>query len=114
MGVYYRLPSQDVSTDVLFYRQLREISGLVALVLMGDFTFPDINWEYHTAGTSRSWKLLKFVGGNFLSQVLSEPTRKDVLLDLLFANREGLTGDVRVGGCVGHSDHEMVELKFSV
>ena len=51
-----------------------------------------------------------------MSQVLSEPTRKDApLLDLLFVNRERLTGDGMVGGCVGHSDHEMVEFKiFSV
>ena len=42
--VYYRCPSQDVSTDELFYRQLGE--------------------------------------DNFLSQVLSEPTKKDDALDL--------------------------------
>ena len=53
IGVYYRLPSQDVRTDELFYRQLEEISGLVSLVLMGDFNFLDINWGYHTAVTSR-------------------------------------------------------------
>jgi len=50
-----------------------------------------------------------FVGDNFLSQVLSEPARKDALLDLLFVNREGLVGDVMVGGCLGHSDREIVE-----
>ena len=44
VGVYYGSPSQDVSTDELFYRQLGEISG-PALVLMGDFNFPDIIWE---------------------------------------------------------------------
>ncbi len=92
MGVYYRSPSQGVSTDELFYRQLGEISGQVALVLTGDFNFPDISWEYCTAVTSRSWKFLKFVGENFLSQVLSEPTRKDGLVDLLYVNREGLVG----------------------
>ncbi|KAK4811148.1 hypothetical protein QYF61_019779 [Mycteria americana] len=27
-------------------------------------------------------------------------------------SREGLVGDVMVGGCVGHSDHEMVEFKI--
>ena len=37
MGVYYQLPSQDVSTDELFHRKLEEISGSVVLVLMGDF-----------------------------------------------------------------------------
>jgi len=54
--------SSDVSTVELFYRQLREISGFVALVLMGGFNFPDIKWEYHTAKMSRSWKFSKFIG----------------------------------------------------
>ena len=45
VGVYYRSPSQDDSADELFSRQLREISGLVALVLMGDLNFPEINWD---------------------------------------------------------------------
>ncbi|PKU28826.1 rna-directed dna polymerase from mobile element jockey-like [Limosa lapponica baueri] len=90
VAVYYQSPSQDDSTDELFYRQFGEISGSVALVLMGDFNFPHINWEYHIAETSRSGKILKFVEDNFLSQVLSEATRKDALLGLLFVNREGL------------------------
>lgn len=34
-----------------------------------------------------------------MSQALSEPTRKDALLDLLFVNRGGLVGgDMVVGG----------------
>ena len=63
-----------------------------------------------------SWKFLRFVGDdNILSQVLSEPARKDALLDLLFVSREGLVGDVMVGSCLSHSDHKMVEFKiFSV
>ena len=35
-----------------------------------------------------------------------------VLLDLPFSNRERLVGDVKVGDCLGQSDHEIVE--FSV
>lgn len=61
--------------------------------------------------TSKSGEFQKYVEDNFLSHALSEPTRKDALLDLLFLNR-GLVGDVMVGGCLGHSDHEMVEFKF--
>lgn len=48
------------STDQLFNRQLGEISESVALVLMVDFNFPDMTWEYNTAVTSRSWKFLQF------------------------------------------------------
>lgn len=35
-----------------------------------------------------------------MSQALGEPTMKDALLDLLLMNREGLMGDVMVGGCL--------------
>ena len=67
--------------------------------------------KYHTAVTSKSGKFLKFED-NFSSQVLSEPTMKDALLHLLFVNRGGLVGGVMIGGCLGHSDHEMVEFKI--
>lgn len=40
---------------------------------------------------------------------MSEPTREGALLDLLFVNRKGLAGNVVVGGCFRHNDHEMTE-----
>jgi len=46
---------------------------------------------------------------NFLMQLVRESTRGSVPLDLLFTNREGLVGDVEVGGCLGQSDHDMIE-----
>lgn len=41
-----------------------------------------------------------------MSQLLSEPIRKGAFLNL-FVNRKGFMRDVR--GCLGHTDHEMVE-----
>jgi len=43
MGTYYQLPTQDDERAEVFYRQLRKISGLVTLILTGDFKFLDIN-----------------------------------------------------------------------
>lgn len=54
----------------------------------------------------------KSVGDTFFSQGLSEPTRKDALLDLLFVNI-GLVGDVMEGSSPGHNDHDMVTVKIS-
>lgn len=42
------------------------------------------------------------VEDNFLTQLMMEPAREGILLDLLFVNREGLVGSVMVGGCVEH------------
>lgn len=41
-----------------------------------------------------------------------EPTRRGVLLDFMLTNNEGLVGNVKVKGSLGHGDHEIV--KFSV
>lgn len=48
-----------------------------------------------------------------MEQVLREPTGKDTLLDLLLFKREGLGSDVKIGGCLGHINHKMIEFRIS-
>ena len=45
---------------------------------------------------------------------MREPTRGSNILDLLFVNREGLVGNVKVGGRLGQSDHEMLDFSILV
>jgi len=56
--------------------------------------------------------LNKIIDDKFLIKVMEEPTRKWTLLDLLLRNKEGLAGDVKAGGRLGCSDHEMVEFRI--
>ncbi|KAK4807040.1 hypothetical protein QYF61_018381 [Mycteria americana] len=70
---------------------------------------PDVCWKYNTAERKQSRKFLECVEDNFLTQLVSEPTRGGASLDLLFTNREGQVGDVVVGGRLGLSDHDMIE-----
>ena len=108
-GVCYRPPNQDEKADEILYKQLGEVLQSLALVLMGDFSLPDVCWKYNTAERKQSRRFLECAEDNFLTQLVSEPAREGVPLDLLFVNREGLVGDVVVGGHLGHSDHEMIE-----
>jgi len=78
---------------------------------VGDFNHPDISWEDHTARHTQSWRFLQIISDNFLMQVVEEPTRKGALLDLVLTNKEGLVEDVKAGGRLGCSDHEMVEFR---
>ncbi|RMC13075.1 hypothetical protein DUI87_10606 [Hirundo rustica rustica] len=113
LGVCYRPPNQEEQGDNLFYKQLGNVSGSSALVLVGDFNLPDICWELNTAERRQSRKFLECVENNLLLQLVGEPTRGRTILDLLFANRDGLVGDVVVGGQLGQSDHGIIEfLKF--
>ncbi|KAK4832341.1 hypothetical protein QYF61_021870 [Mycteria americana] len=84
-------------------------AAYIALVLVGDFNLPDVCWKYNTADRKQSRRFLERVADNFLTQLVSEPTREGAPLDLLFTNREGLVSHVMVGGRLGQSDHEMIE-----
>lgn len=55
---------------------------------------------------------LQSTDGNILTQVMEEPLRRGVLLDLVLTNKEALAGDVKTGGSLNCSDHEMVEFKI--
>ncbi|RMC16129.1 hypothetical protein DUI87_08341 [Hirundo rustica rustica] len=112
LGVCCCPPNQEEEVDNLFYKQLDNVSGSSALVLVGGFNLPDICWELNTAEKRQSKKFLECMEDNFLSQLVGEPTRGRSMLDLLFANRGGLVGDVVVGGRLGQSDHEIIE--FSI
>ena len=79
---------------------------------MGDFNHPDISWEDHTARQAQSRRFLQSIDDNFLMQVVEEQTRKGALLDLVLTNKEGLVEDVKVGGRLGCSEHEMVEFRM--
>ncbi|KAK4821107.1 hypothetical protein QYF61_013445 [Mycteria americana] len=112
VGVCYRPPNQDDEAHELFYNQLGEASRSLALVLVGDFNLPDVCWKYNTAERKQSRRFLERVADNFLTQLVSEPTREGAPLDLLFTNREGLVSHVMVGGHLGQSHHETID--FSI
>ncbi|PKU36680.1 adaptin ear-binding coat-associated protein 1 [Limosa lapponica baueri] len=112
VGVYYRPQKQDTEVDETFYQQLEKLLQSLPLVLVGDFNFPDICWKYNTAEKEQSRRFLECVEDNFLTQLVSEPTRESTLMDLLLVNREGLMGDVKVQGRLGQSDHDIIELSI--
>ncbi|RMB91816.1 hypothetical protein DUI87_31744 [Hirundo rustica rustica] len=98
LGVCYHPPNQEEEVDNLFYKQLEKVSGPSALVLVGDVNLPDICWELNTAKKRLSRKFLECMEDNVLLQLVGEPTRGRTILDLLFANGDGLVGDGAAGG----------------
>ena len=114
VGVYYRSPDQEEEVDEAFYKQLVVVSRSWTLVLMGNFNYPDICWVSSSARHAQSKRFIQCVEDNFLMQVVEEPTRRGVLLDLVLTNRDGLVRDVKVGGSLGCSNHEMVEFKMEL
>ncbi|GAB0205340.1 hypothetical protein GRJ2_002999600 [Grus japonensis] len=107
-----RPPDQEEEVDEAFYRQLEVALRSQALVLMGDLNHPDICWKGNTARHAQTRRFLQSINDNFLTQVVEEPIRREVLLDLVLTKKEGLLEDVKAEGSLGCHDHEMVEFRI--
>ncbi|GAB0191017.1 mitochondrial enolase superfamily member 1 [Grus japonensis] len=99
-GVCYRPPDQGDRADEALYRQIGAASCSQALVLMEDFSHPDICWRDNTVERKQSRKFLECVDDKFLLQVIEEPTRRGAMLDLVLANKER---PVFTGKCLSHT-----------
>lgn len=106
--VCHRPPNQNEEADEAFYKQLAEVMQSPDLALMGDFNLTDTCWKYNAAERKQSQRFLQNVEDNFLKQLLREPTRGSVLLDLLFTKR--LVGDMVVESCLGHSTQKTMRV----
>ncbi|PKU48920.1 rna-directed dna polymerase from mobile element jockey-like [Limosa lapponica baueri] len=82
-----------------------------ALVLMGDFSHPDICWRDTTTGHKQSRRFLECIDDNFFLKVIEQLMRGS-MLDLVLTNKEGLVGNVKLKGSLGYRDHEIVECKI--
>lgn len=80
----------------IFCKQRGEVSQSLALVPEEDFNLSDICWKYSTADRKQSRRLLEYVEDNLVTELVREPARRGVPLDLLFVSQEGLVGDVMV------------------
>lgn len=96
----------------MILQETKDAFKSTSLVLMGDFSLPEISWENH-AVQSRPGDALKNPVDNFMAQFLKEQNWKDTLLDLLLVNREDFVSKVGVGSCSGHCNHEAIKFKIS-
>jgi hypothetical protein len=91
------------------------------LLIVGDFNFPEVDWESWTSSSSNlhaSSKFLDCLQDNYLSQVVSCYTRyregqKPSLLDLVIVNEEQLVDDVTDYNPIGKSDHVVLQFELN-
>ena len=82
--------------------------------LLGDYNFPNIQWDPVTTtfSTESSSALLDFMSEHLLSQYVLQPTRKDKVLDLFITNSPSLVTHVSTSD-TKLSDHRLVEIFLS-
>ena len=126
IGLFYRSPTRyDKNDENVKKRHDENLTNLNALIqsisdkkpenllLLGDFNFPQIDWDKETTPLnedSDTNKFLKQTKDAFLIQHVLQPTRyregqKATLDDLVFSNNEKLVNDIEILPPLGKSDH---------
>jgi len=57
-------------------------------------------------------RFLQNIDDNFLMQMVEELMKRGASLDLVLMSKEGLVEDMKAGGSLGSSDHEMVNFRI--
>ena len=109
-GAFYRPPNSDATTLEEMNVAIPSIPGNYPIVLCGDFNGPNINWSLITPTVSSpiSSTFCTLVHDNFLTQLVSSPTREDHILDLVFTNNPSFLYIVKVVDNLPGCDHDAV------
>ena len=102
----YRSPNSTSENDDKLCDWILDMRGIN--VLIGDFNFPDVDWETGTTG-ARGRKFYAATKARFMEQYVNGPTHvSGNTLDLILSDREGIVNAVRRVGRLGKSDHEIL------
>lgn len=123
VGCVYRSPNSTDGNASALNTLLRKICSqrYSHTVIVGDFNYPDINWEnWTTASQNENNPAVKFIEtlhDCYLTQNVSEPTRgrgttNPSLIDLVLTTEEDMVTDIKHTSPLGKSDHAV--LTFSL
>lgn len=122
VGVTYRSPSSSHDNNAKIVEcidKLRRVERLSSILLMGDFNYPEIDWEAGIVrtGNADAARFYEAVQGQYLFQCVDSPTRvvmgeRPSILDLVFTNEVNMVHDLEIVAPLGKSDHSGLLFEF--
>ena len=109
VGVCYRSPSASEGENDALLSMIRSVAEKErALLMVGDFNYPKINWdELDVSGDGEDF--LDIIQDNCLCQHVTQATRGTNILDLVISSEEDLISKLRIGPSIGGSDHSSID-----
>ena len=122
----YRTPSGMTQTSlkdfIEYFSSSSKLCTDIHTIVLGDFNFPQINWELnlcHHSGDSPENQFLSTMNDNHLSQIVNFPTRfragqRPSLLDLVLLHDELLVQSLDTLPAIGKSDHIILSIILTI
>ncbi len=96
VAIVYRPRKQMRTDDTALYEEIKSSIRNKNAVIVGDLNCPSINWN-SMQGDQEGSRLLEMVENSFLSQIVTQPTRGNNILDLVSTTDTNLISDCEVG-----------------
>ena len=110
--VVYRPPHQLIDDDFKLYSEISELVEGKISVILGDFNC-HANWN-DRSGDAEARRVIDFADESFLTQWVTEPTRGNNILDLVFTTEDDLVSGLTVDEPLGSSDHKLIRFSLRV
>ena len=110
-GIYYRPPRSDLFALHELHNSFQLLSAGSKVILCGDFNAPHIDWSsvLPVKSSPVNTQLCSIANDNFLTQLVSVPTRHDHILDLVFSNYPSVLSAVSVVDNLPGTDHKALQ-----
>ena len=110
LGVCYRVPCNKKVSDEALYKLIDTVSKH-NVIIMGDFNFPELDWG-KPEEIDPGHPFIECINNNFLTQLVTDPTRGKNYLDLVLSSEEGLVENITVRESLETSDHQMINFEL--
>ncbi len=78
----YRPPKTKSADDTVLNQEIHTAAQNNNVIIVGDFNCPNVDWSL-MAGDQEGSRLIDMVEDSFLTHVITQPTRENILLDLV-------------------------------
>lgn len=108
----YRPPRLTHDKDREIFHALNNVISSNT-VLIGDFNYPNVNFEEMT-GDGEGSRLIDFMENNYFTQYVLEPTRENNILDLILSNNDQIIENVEIEDGLNDSDHNSITFNLKI
>ncbi len=96
IATIYRPPKSQVADDIALYEEIKTVIQNKQAVIIRDFNCSNTDWASMN-GDREGNRLIEMTEDAFLTQTVTQPTRENNILDLVFTSDPDLVRDLKVG-----------------
>ncbi len=111
IAIIYRPPKAQAADDTALYVEIKSVIQNKQAVIIGDFNCPNIDWTSMN-GDREGNRLIEMAEDAFLTKIVTQPTRENSILNLVFASDPDLIRDCKVGEKLGGCDRYLIRFNI--